>query len=229
MSVTHHLYTHTGGEPSREVLRYVEAHRAGLQALRITVAHHPVDDAALADPRVVKGLKSRGLGRLPALRTPNRLYVGAAEITAAYGRALAARRPQAAAARPLAPPPAPPRSRLPSFEQGEQDPEPDFASAMKRLSERRSARMPPGTPQVQQGSPGVLQGSPTPPRAPPPPQAPASPPEGGDLPADDDARDSAILRALFEREGGGYGAPPDFAGEDADLLAAHWDNANPSV
>lgn len=93
--VAHDLYVHSGKaaageaprrarESSLEVLNYVDARLSVFRRMRLVVRVHRVRPEDLRHPRLKAALAGRGVTSLPALVTPNNIYVGVAAIGEVY-------------------------------------------------------------------------------------------------------------------------------------------------
>jgi hypothetical protein len=66
------------------ILKYIYEKKNVLQDMGIAVRVNKVTPSSLANPRVLEALKKRGINRLPALTTPNNVYIGLDDITILY-------------------------------------------------------------------------------------------------------------------------------------------------
>jgi hypothetical protein len=93
--VAHDLYVHTARaaageaprrarESSLEVLHYVDARLPVFRQMRLVVRVHRVRPEDLRHPRLKAALAGRGVTSLPALVTPNNIYLGVAAIGEVY-------------------------------------------------------------------------------------------------------------------------------------------------
>jgi hypothetical protein len=73
-----------------EVLQYVHAHLARLTDMGLAVRVVKVTSRQLRDERVRAAMRARSIARLPALVTPNGVYLGFQEISSLYERNFAA-------------------------------------------------------------------------------------------------------------------------------------------
>lgn len=94
----HNLYVKvvTGDDPDSvsrgytlEVLNFVHANLAQLARMGLAVKVNKVTTAQLRNEQVRAAMKSRGISRLPALTTPNGVYLGFQEIRGLYERNIA--------------------------------------------------------------------------------------------------------------------------------------------
>ncbi len=69
-----------------QVLQYIQDHLGALAKMGIKVRVNRLRRCDLANSRVTQAMKNKGITRLPALVTPNRVYVGMREIAAVYER-----------------------------------------------------------------------------------------------------------------------------------------------
>src|SRR5271156_1584617 len=80
----------TSDEKSREltkqVLRYLAERVGHLREMGLRLQLNRVRASDLANPRLKEAMKARGIKSLPALTTPNNIYLGVAEITTVYDR-----------------------------------------------------------------------------------------------------------------------------------------------
>lgn len=97
MPTTHDLYVKitAGGDPDQksreltlEVLKYVSANMPVIEKMGIAVQIHRVRAQDLQNARLVSAMQKRGIDRLPALVTPNNVYIGFGEISGAYTRSI---------------------------------------------------------------------------------------------------------------------------------------------
>ena len=93
--VAHNLYVKvvTGADAdhkSRDItlgaLKYVHARLATFAQMGIAVKVNKIRSQDLQDPRLVEAMRKRGITRLPALTTPNNVYIGLKEICDLYER-----------------------------------------------------------------------------------------------------------------------------------------------
>jgi len=94
-AVQHQLYVKvvTGADPDRksreitlEVLRYVHSRLPMLQQMGLAVKVNKIRSQDLQNARLVEAMRQRGITRLPALTTPNNVYIGFKEISDIYER-----------------------------------------------------------------------------------------------------------------------------------------------
>jgi hypothetical protein len=93
--VQHQLYVKvvTGADPDRrsrvitlEVLQYIHSRLPILRNMGLAVKVNKIRSQDLQNPRLVEVMKRRGIERLPALTTPNNIYLGYKEISDIYER-----------------------------------------------------------------------------------------------------------------------------------------------
>ena len=94
-AVRHDLYVKvvTGTDPDRkshaltlEVLRYVHGHLAAFRQMGLDVRVNRIRSQDLQNAKLVAAMQKRGITRLPALTTPNNVYLGFNEIQDIYDR-----------------------------------------------------------------------------------------------------------------------------------------------
>lgn len=97
--VAHNLYVKvvTGADADHKsssitvgVLKYIQTRLPALRSMGISVRVNTVRSQDLQNPRLVEAMRKRGITRLPALATPNDVYIGLKEITGVYERNLRA-------------------------------------------------------------------------------------------------------------------------------------------
>ena len=93
--VQHNLYVKvvTGADAdhkSRDItlgaLKYVHTRLATFAQMGIAVKVNKIRSQDLQDPRLIEAMRKRGITRLPALTTPNNVYIGLKEICDVYER-----------------------------------------------------------------------------------------------------------------------------------------------
>jgi len=96
-STKHNLYVKvvTGADPDHksrdltlQVLRYIHESLPMFQKMDLAVRVTRVRSQDLQDPRFVAAMRRRGITRLPAMTTPNNVYIGFNEIRDIYSRNL---------------------------------------------------------------------------------------------------------------------------------------------
>lgn len=97
--VAHNLYVkvvtgadadHKSSSITVDVLKYIQTRLPALRSMGISVRVNTVRSQDLQNPRLVEAMRKRGITRLPALATPNDVYIGLKEITGVYERNLRA-------------------------------------------------------------------------------------------------------------------------------------------
>jgi hypothetical protein len=93
--VTHNLYVKvvTGADADHKsrditlgVLKYVHARLPMFARMGLAVKVNKIRSQDLQNPRLVEAMRKRGITRLPALTTPNNVYIGLKEISDIYER-----------------------------------------------------------------------------------------------------------------------------------------------
>jgi hypothetical protein len=69
-----------------ELLQYIHTQMPMFAQMGITVKVSKVRSQDLQDPRLIEAMRRRGIPRLPALVTPNNVFIGLKEITDVYER-----------------------------------------------------------------------------------------------------------------------------------------------
>jgi hypothetical protein len=92
-AVTHNLYVFTPGtapadktkrDQTLAVLKYVDSHTSIFKRMGVVVQVHKVRKSDLENPRLIEAMKRQGIRSLPALLTPNAVYVGLQAIFGIY-------------------------------------------------------------------------------------------------------------------------------------------------
>ena len=94
-AIQHQLYVKvvTGNDPDRksrditlEVLSYVHSRLPKFQQMGLSIKVNRIRSQDLQNPRLVEAMRKRGITRLPALTSPNNVYIGFKEISDVYER-----------------------------------------------------------------------------------------------------------------------------------------------
>lgn len=92
-AVPHNLYVKvvTAGDPDRksreltlQVLQYIHGRLPVFKQMGLAVKVNKIRSQDLQNARLVEAMRRRGIARLPALTTPNNVYIGFKEISTVY-------------------------------------------------------------------------------------------------------------------------------------------------